>query len=421
MSLSRDALRTVPLCLLLAAIAGPAGARSEVRLLVRGGETDLTEVPVSAEVKLPGSFSYVPAEEMDVSLSGTGAGKAVPGQVVKGPDGATRLWWVIPSVRASSSTTWTARFSRRTRPDAGGYSWKDEKGKHLDLLLGDTGVTRYMYERDRSTSARAHETYKCYHHVYDVRGQGFITKGPHGLYTHHRGIYIGWSKVAFEGKRYDLWHMKPSAVQLHKEFPTKTAGPVLALSVARIDWKTGDEKDTILVEERSTTVYRLSKPTLVLMDFVSAVKATADVDLSGDPEHAGFQFRPSNAISGKDAKGKGKAALGENRKATYLFHAEGVNPKKQKDLPWVAMSYALGGQPYSVVHMSHADNTKGAVWSAYRDYGRFGCWTRKKLQEGETLTLRYRLWIGASEMPSREECAARREAFVNPPKVTVVR
>jgi hypothetical protein len=85
------------------------------------------------------------------------------------------------------------------------------------------------------------------------------------------------------------------------------------------------------------------------------------------------------------------------------------------------MSYALEGQPYSVLHMSHDGNPKGAVWSAYRDYGRFGCWTRWKLKEGETLTLRYRLWIGASEMPERTDCAARREAFVSPPEVTVTR
>jgi hypothetical protein len=199
------------------------------------------------------------------------------------------------------------------------------------------------------------------------------------------------------------------------------AGPVLARSVARIDWKTGDDKDVVLVEERSTTVFRQPTPTLMLMDFVSTVKAAADVDLNGDPEHAGFQYRPSNAIAGKGKKGKGKAAPGGNKKATYLFHGEGVDPKKQKDLPWVAMSYALEGQPYSVVHMSHDDNPKGAVWSAYRDYGRFGCWTRWKLKEGETLTLRYRLWIGAVEMPERPDCAARREAFVSPPEVTVTR
>ena len=413
--------RVAGVCLLLAAAAGAASARAEIRLLVKGAEADLTDVPVSAEVRLPRSLSYVPAEKIDVSVSGTGAAKAVPGQIVKGPDGKVRLWWVIPRVRQGSSTRWTARFSRRTGADTGGFTWKDEKGKHLDLLFAGSGVTRYMYERDTSTSARAHETYKCYHHVYGVDGRSFITKGPHGLYTHHRGIYIGWSRVGFKGKRYDLWHMKPAAVQLHKEFATMTAGPVLARSVARIDWKTGDDKDTVLVEERSTTVYFQSKPALMLMDFVSTVKAAADVDLNGDPEHAGFQYRPSNAISGKDKKGKGRAALGENRKATYLFHADGVNPKKQKDLPWVAMSYALEGQPYSVLHMSHDGNPKGAVWSAYRDYGRFGCWTHKKLKEGETLTLRYRLWITAGEMPAREACAARREAFVGPPEVTVTR
>jgi hypothetical protein len=294
-------------CLLLTVAAGAASARTEINLLAKGAEADLTDVPVSAEVKLPGSLSNVPAEKIEVSLSSTGAAKAVPGQIVRGPDGKARLWWVIPSVRQGSSSKWTARLSRRTGEDTDGFTWKDEKGKHLDLLLAGSGVTRYMYERDTSTSARAHETYKCYHHVYGVDGKSFITKGPHGLYTHHRGIYIGWSRVGFEGNRYDLWHMKPAAVQLHREFATMTAGPVLARSVARIDWKTGDDKDIVLVEERSTTVFRVasgsfgedtrrgrqSKPTLMLMDFVSTVKAAADVDLNGDPEHAGLTATPS--------------------------------------------------------------------------------------------------------------------------------
>jgi hypothetical protein len=205
--------------------AGAASARGEIGLLVKSAEADLAEVPVSAEVELPGSLSAVPAEEIDVSLSSAGAAKAVPGQIVRGPDGKARLWWVIPSVRQGSSTKWTARFSQRTGEDTDGFTWKDEKGKHLDLLLAERGVTRYMYERDTSTPERSHETYKCYHHVYGVDGTGFITKGPHGLYTHHRGIYIGWSRVGFKGKRYDLWHMKPAAVQLLAHEAGRRAAP----------------------------------------------------------------------------------------------------------------------------------------------------------------------------------------------------
>ncbi len=45
----------------------------------------------------------------------------------------------------------------------------------------------------------------------------------------------------------------------------------------------------------------------------------ADVELNGDPEHAGCQFRPSQAVA-------------KNKSAKYLFHEDGINPKKDKDL-----------------------------------------------------------------------------------------
>ncbi len=82
-----------------------------------------------------------------------------------------------------------------------GFHWKnDEKAGTADLFLGDKPVIRYMYAYDTSTDTRAHETYKVFHHVYDPGSETIITKGPHGKYTHHRGMYVGWNKTGFEGR-----------------------------------------------------------------------------------------------------------------------------------------------------------------------------------------------------------------------------
>ena len=89
---------------------------------------------------------------------------------------------------------------------------KDTKGKHLDILSGDKVLVRYMYEHDISTDEKKHATYKPYLHVFDAAGKVAITKGPGGQYTHHRGIFIGWSKLGFNGKSYDRWHMKDGAI-----------------------------------------------------------------------------------------------------------------------------------------------------------------------------------------------------------------
>ena len=42
--------------------------------------------------------------------------------------------------------------------------------------------------------------------------------------------------------------------------------------------------------------------------------------------------------------------------------------------------------------MSHPDNPKDTIWSAYRDYGRFGAFVKPELKNGDSLTLRYRFW-----------------------------
>ena len=98
-----------------------------------------------------------------------------------------------------------------------GFSFKDEAGKHLDVLFGGRIVARDMYEYDKSTPEKLHETYKPYLHVFDAEGKAPITKGPGGKYTHHRGIFAGWNKLGAGGKTYDRWHMK-GGEQVHQKF-----------------------------------------------------------------------------------------------------------------------------------------------------------------------------------------------------------
>ena len=86
----------------------------------------------------------------------------------------------------------------------------------------------------------------------------------------------------------------------------------------------------------------------------------------------------------------------------------------------MAMSYGVAGKRYSVLHMNHPDNPKGTVYSAYRDYGRFGAFFKRTIEKNQTLTLRYRIWVGRGEMPGREDLAIRYAVFVNPPQVEVL-
>ncbi|MFQ6036955.1 MAG: DUF6807 family protein, partial [Sedimentisphaerales bacterium] len=196
----------------------------------------------------------------------------------------------------------------------------------------------------------------------------------------------------------------------HEKFLEQVAGPVLARSKTLIHWNDKDS-ELIVAEQRQTTAFRQSEPTILLLEFRTKLKAVkGDVYLNGDPEHAGFQYRAHNDV----------ASGGKEVKATYLFHEDGIDPRKDKDLPWAVMSYALNGRQYSVQYMNHPSNPKPTVYSAYRDYGRFGTFFQQKINAGETLILRYRIWVGQGETPQRQVLASKYSAFVNSPRVEVL-
>jgi hypothetical protein len=291
-----------------------------------------------------------------------------------------------------------------------GFAWKDTEGKYLDLLYDGHKVTRYMYDHDESSEQRIFETYKVFHHVFDGKGENLLTNGPDGenpytktvLYPHHRGIFIGWNKLQFDGKSYDTWHMTNGVRQVHQKFLDKKAETEKAVSTALIHWKNGEGK--VMVEEKRTmTVYRPEDGTIAQLDFETELKApNGEVYLGGDPEHSGFQYRPHDGVAKGPAEGKAK----------YLFHKEGIDPEKDKDLPWVALEYGLNGKQYSVQYLSDPANPNAdAVYSAYRDYGRFGEFFKHTIPMGQTLKLRYRIRVSEGPLPDRESLAKQYAAF----------
>jgi hypothetical protein len=376
---------------------------------------------------LPESLVNLNAEEISVTVRRSGTnesepGVLKPGQIVTIDPHNAELWWVAPLLKkADGMTLWTATLRRKETTNEAlfsQFSWQNIESQYLDLLFNGQKVTRYMYKHDTSSEQLTFETYKPFHHVFDSSGN-LLTNGPDGinpyiqdeiLYPHHRGIFIGWNKLTFDNQQYDLWHMR-EAHQVHQEFEGLIAGPVLAKSQALINWN-DNNGEPIIAEQRRTTVFRQSYPTILLLDFHTELRAVkGEVFLDGDPEHGGFQYRAHNDV----------AAGGKEVKATYLFHEDGIDPRTNFDLPWVAMSYGLNNQRYNVQHINHPDNPKPTIYSAYRDYGRFGAFFKETIASSETLTLRYRILVGYGEIPKRPELANRYSAFVNKPKVYVIR
>jgi hypothetical protein len=277
-------------------------------------------------------------------------------------------------------------------------SFVDEAGKHLTVLNADGApVLRYEYAHEVGEDGKvSFDTAKVFHHVLGPGGKP-ITKGPGGKFPHHRGIFIGWNKIRHGGRSHDLWHVRDTT-QKHVSFTEKKSADESATMTSRIDW-IGKEGHPVLEESRTLTVHFADEGAYALIDFTSELTAAhGAVELGGDPEHAGIHFRPSQEVAG-------------NKSARYTFHEEGVTPKKNTGLPWVAQTFEADGRTWIVQHMSHPQNPDGSRWSAYRDYGRFGEFPAIKLADGESITLRYRFRVTEGPAPERSLLGAAYESF----------
>ncbi|RCS50491.1 hypothetical protein DTL42_10250 [Bremerella cremea] len=299
-----------------------------------------------------------------------------------------------------------------------GFRFQDEAGKYKDLLYGDRPVMRYMYEAvDTSSEDRRHETMKVYHHLYDPQGEHLLTKGPGGLFQHHRGIFYGFNRISYEqdGQKMsaDVWHCHKNESQTHEEFVREEVGPVFARQIVQIDWN-GQDGNTFATELREISVYHVEGAQVI--DFASQLAAKADnLKLDGDPQHAGFQYRATQHVPDKTAK------------QTYYVRPDGKGvpgkfrnwpgDKNHVDLEFNALSFVAFDQRYTCCYLDSPENPKPARFSE-RDYGRFGSYFATHVSKEEPLDLHYRLWLEPGELDVAQ-VQQLRDDFVDPPKVTV--
>lgn len=276
----------------------------------------------------------------------------------------------------------------------------DEPGKRLAVLNAQgKPVLTYEYAHELGEDGKVtFDTAKVFYHVVGPDGETTLTKGPGGKFPHHRGIFIGWNKITHNGKGHDLWHVK-NTTQKHVSFTRQQTNDAGTTVASRIDW-IGTEGKPVLEETRSVTVHHDAGGAYALIDVVSELTAAnGEVELNGDPEHAGIQFRPSQEVA-------------ENKSSKYVFPVDDAKQNKYAGLDWVAQTFEVAGQAWTVQHMSHPGNPDpDARWSAYRDYGRFGEFPVIKLADGQTVTLRYRFRVTKGAAPERAALAGYYKAY----------
>lgn len=295
---------------------------------------------------------------------------------------------------------------------ADGFSWKtDQAAGTADLIYGDKPVLRYMFAYDTSTKERVHDTYKVFHHVFGPSSGKPITKGPGGKFTHHRGLFVGWNRTSFgDGKRYDFWHCKGGAHLRHVRFIEQAADRQQGSMTAEIHWNDPDG-NSVIKETRTVTVRGEPVTGGWQIDWSTKLESqVGDIQLAGDRQHAGFQFRADQHV----ADSNGATYL---RPAAFPQQPEAIqvgdkgDPPPHINLGWFAMTYELDAVRYTVEYFDNPNLPKPALFSE-RPYGRFGTYFKTAVTAAKPLEMDYRVVVSEGAPPSVESIQARYDAFV---------
>jgi hypothetical protein len=394
--------------------------------VIAAGAVDRTGQPVRVPLVLPAGFQ--PGEATvkigEQSLTAQVTKPALLSKPAAAPAGGqnAELVFLAPQFPAGESLTGKATIQTASPATAAtantettGFVWQDTPGEHMDLVIAGRPVLRYMYAKLDETSKESRSaTFKPYHHVFDPAGKRLITKGPGGLFPHHRGLYFGFNRISYgEKKTADTWHCNNGEFQSHEKVLASEAGPVLGRHTLQIDWHGKDGKPFVQ-ETREMTAYNTAGGTLI--EFASRLDSlVGTVKLDGDPQHAGFQFRAT-----QDVPDKTKAQ-------TYYLRPDGKGEpgkfrnwpgdKAHVDLPWNALSIVLDDQRYTIAMLDRPENPKEARFSE-RDYGRFGSYFEYELDAKKSLELNYRVWVQPGEM-TVAEVTRLDDAFAKPAAVKI--
>jgi hypothetical protein len=300
------------------------------------------------------------------------------------------------------------------------FKWQEPAEDHIDLTFDGKPALRYVMPKiDDSSPERRNETFKPFHHVWSPDGDTLLTKGPGGLFPHHRGIFYGFNKITYgDGKQCDTWHCTGKAYQSHEEVLKAETKLDLAWHQTAIDWH-GQDGEAFAHEKRRVTISRLTHYGVDGWQITfNSELSTADgkpIHLDGDPQHAGVQFRASQHVPDKTAnqtyylRTDGKGEPGDYRNWDHK-NPDAAGNEECTNRPWNALSFVIDGQRYTVVYLDHPNNPKPARYSE-RDYGRFGSYFVADVTKDKPLTVKYRFWIQPGEM-TVEQCEALHQTFV---------
>lgn len=361
-----------------------------------GPEYDTFEYTADAELDQALVSVNVPLADATGGICLQANDELIPAQVERITDSRAYVWW-FANQQAGETVEYTTRQDAECADT--GYAW-EQVGDHSNRLVHN-GQPLLQYEHPVFDPDNVEETKKAFHHVFSPVSDEIITKGPGGLFSHHRGIFFGYNQVSIGDRVLDFWHANDGEYLAHTRYLDEFEGPVFGGHIAQINWTAPD--DEVWLEERRDIRSWLHSDNSYIVDLSIEMYAIAGlIRLDGDLQHAGVQFRAAQYVA-------------DNRENTRFIRpadwadypqdyelAEG----ERENMPWNAMQFEIEDNTYTVVYMSHPDNPGRTKEMSERLYGRFGEFFSYQQSEGAPVFINYRFWIIDGEAPSVDEIEA---------------
>ncbi len=357
-----------------------------------------TGAPMECAIHLPERLLRA-AEEGRLLLREEGGEARIPAQLDPSPAGAGRLYWMMPVGKAGRRTLRLAEsppaepLMRAAIDASSGQPMVTEGGRPVlrynfqtlspgDILSSISEANR-IYARPRSDYI---------HPLYGPDGEE-LTKDWSLDHPHHRGIYWAWPEVDFRGERGDLHALQRVFARPDGECRLQS-GSVYAQVEAQSRWM-WEDRIPIVRERAVIRVYRAT-PQGRCIDLTLQFTALEEVALArrGTDSYGGLNIRLSAA-----------------QEQQIQFHTDppGVHPRKA--FATLRGRFPGGGQITALTILQHRANPDyPGEWVQYPKLNWFqptfpASGTRWTLKKGQTLTLRYRLWIARGSQADAALCA----------------
>jgi hypothetical protein len=370
------------------------------------GLYERTGAPMDCAILLPETLRRA-AVQGGLFLREEGSAQRIPAQY---DPGAGRLYWLMSAGKAGRRALRLVESSpaepllRAAIDASSGQAMVTEAGRPVlrynfqtlspgELLTSISEANR-IYARPRSDYI---------HPLYGLDGEE-LTKDWSLDHPHHRGIYWAWPEVDFRGERGDLHALQRVFARPIGECRLQS-GSVYAQIEAENRWM-WEERTPIVRERAVIRVYRATPQGRCIDLTLHFTALEEDVSLArrGTDLYGGLNVRLSAV---------------QEQQIQFYTDPPGVYPRKAfatlrgrfAGAGQTVARFAGAGQTVALTILQHRANPDyPGDWVQYPELNWFqptfpASGTRWTLKKGQTLTLRYRLWIARTEQVDAALCA----------------